>query len=29
MPPSLREVSPKVTEGVRILWLSYLVNHVI
>ena len=26
--PSLREVSPKVTEGVRILWLSYLDNHV-
>ena len=24
---SLREVSPKVTEGVRILWLSDLDNH--
>ena len=27
VPPSLREVSPKVTEGVRILWLSDLDNH--
>ena len=28
-PYSLGEASPKVTEGVRILWLSYLDNHVL